>query len=580
MTVLAQTIVDAYDRGLIDDDSCADALSDLTVSGVDQVLAYLGISDPDVLRAKRDDKIQAVLRALRSRRHGSDLPDITNAAAALAGSGTPAGSTKATGRGASAPAASATTQPHRRGTGVTQARDPFPVLLGQERKPVAGDLLSNVIRARSKAISFDRYRAAIDEAIGCGDPKHDHEQDQSHSRKPGQCREFIGTDTFELIKKKTFDFLRCHCDLQYLVDEQLVDVDSSALTPDELVDKLEQDIYVDPAKKNWLRYFDRIAKALLGLHDVPDSSFFGKDQCAGLIESVLHGDCAIELIWSYWHEEAMLVQTMQAISFRFQNRRNGDRDPLSSLEIDPLRPLSNIIWGYIQDERRQLSVVRRAHEYDHQYGLQLKGRAVGNFNPIDSRTRFLEAFHHLLYLCTVFYKEENDATYTADSFPILTALQELHVILAEGAHNQFGDLPTQARAEMLIMQWILARPEIREFLPGRASVPYPEDWMPRVEAMRTLQSWKGASINHFTALAEIGERLLLSVRLRDWMGIDMEKQQDAGGNWAASWRGEIQQYVHSYRAVTGVDLAAEANTSEQLELRNMMPSELLARRSR
>jgi hypothetical protein len=577
MTVLAQAIVDAYDRGLIDDDSCADALAGLTVSGVDQVLGYLGISDPDALRAKRDDKIQAVLRALRSRRHGSDLPDVTNAAA-LAGSGTPAGSTKATGRGASAPAASATTQPHRREAGVTQARDPFPVLLGQERKPAAGDLLSNVIRARSKAISFDRYRDAIDEAIGCRDPKHDQEQDQSRGRKPGQCREFIGTDTFELIKKKTFDFLRCHCDLPYLVDKQLLEVDGSVPTPPEL-DKLERDIYVDPASdKNWLRYFDRIAQALVG----PDvsGSFFRKDQCAGLIKSVLRGDCAIELIWSYWHEEAMLVQTMQAISFRFQNRRNGDRDPLSSLEIDPLRPLSNIIWGYIQDERRQLSVPRRAHEYDHQYGLQLKGRAVGNFNPIDSRTRFLEAFHHLLYLCTVFYKEENDATYTADSFPILTALQELHVILAEGAHNQFGDLPTQARAEMLIMQWILARPETREFLPGRASVPYPEDWMPRVEAMRTLQGWKGASINHFAALAEIGERLLLSVRLRDWMGIDMDKQQDAGGNWAASWRGDIQQYVHSYRAVTGVDLAAEANTSEQLELRNMMPSELLARRSR
>ena len=47
----------------------------------------------------------------------------------------------------------------------------------------------------------------------------------------------------------------------------------------------------------------------------------------------------LELIWSYWHEEGMLVQTMNAICMRFQNRRGpSERDPLANLEIDPLRP--------------------------------------------------------------------------------------------------------------------------------------------------------------------------------------------------------------------------------------------------
>jgi hypothetical protein len=42
----------------------------------------------------------------------------------------------------------------------------------------------------------------------------------------------------------------------------------------------------------------------------------------------------IELIWSYWHEEGRLVQTMNAISMRLQNRRGRiDRDPLATLEI-------------------------------------------------------------------------------------------------------------------------------------------------------------------------------------------------------------------------------------------------------
>ena len=56
----------------------------------------------------------------------------------------------------------------------------------------------------------------------------------------------------------------------------------------------------------------------------------------------------------------------------------------------------------------------------------------------------------------------------ADGFPLLNALKEVHLLLAEGAHNQFGDLPWTARVEMLIQQWLLARPEMREFLQGRA----------------------------------------------------------------------------------------------------------------
>ena len=50
---------------------------------------------------------------------------------------------------------------------------------------------------------------------------------------------------------------------------------------------------------------------------------------------------------------------------------------------------------------------------------------------------------------------------------MLNALKEVHLILSQGAHNQFGDLPSTARIEMLMQQWLLARPEFREFLPTR-----------------------------------------------------------------------------------------------------------------
>ena len=37
----------------------------------------------------------------------------------------------------------------------------------------------------------------------------------------------------------------------------------------------------------------------------------------------------LELIYSYWLEEGMLVQTMNAVAMRFQNVRSpGEQDPL------------------------------------------------------------------------------------------------------------------------------------------------------------------------------------------------------------------------------------------------------------
>ncbi len=102
----------------------------------------------------------------------------------------------------------------------------------------------------------------------------------------------------------------------------------------------------------------------------------------------------------------------------------------------------------------------------------------------------------------------------ADAFPVLNALKEIHLILSQGAHNQFGDLPSTARIEMLMQQWMLARPEFREFLPTRVMVAYPEPWMDRVDAMKKLQGWTDTSVMHFRNLAIFGEQLLLVRALR------------------------------------------------------------------
>ena len=121
-------------------------------------------------------------------------------------------------------------------------------------------------------------------------------------------------------------------------------------------------------------------------------------------------------------------------------------------------------------------------------------------NPADSRSKFLEGFHNLLNLTSVFYKEDNDTTVIPDGFPLLNALKEVHLTLAQGAHNQFGDLPWTARVEMLLQQWILARSEMRDFLQSRAMVPYKEAWMPQTDTMRTLQGWSDVTVTHFRDL--------------------------------------------------------------------------------
>jgi D-ribose pyranose/furanose isomerase RbsD len=193
----------------------------------------------------------------------------------------------------------------------------------------------------------------------------------------------------------------------------------------------------------------------------------------------------------------------------------------------------------------------------------------------DSRSRFLEAFHNLLYLCGTFFQQDDDTTVIADGFPVLNALKEVHLLLTQGAHNQFGDLPSTARQEMLIQQWILARPEFREFLPTRIMVAYPERWMDRVDAMKTLQGWTDVSVLHFRNLGVFGEQILLSVRFGAWSTVNDPVQ---ASNWARFWRAEIQGYTHAYRAVTGVDLTSEITDVRQANERYLQPCVHLQKR--
>ncbi len=402
------------------------------------------------------------------------------------------------------------------------------------------------IRNRTRAISFSGsgYKDFIDRVL-C--QHHTEGMPRKLTRELEELGDHVhGVGAYDLLKTATEAFLLFECGVAIKPDDAFdADDEGARLGEPVSLDEIRNRL-TDYLGQGRLPYINRVVNAAFPRDEV------GNVHCLGVLTSRVDGPCLLELIWSYWHEEGMLVQSINAVSRRFQNVRGaGDRDPLAHLEIDPLRPLNNLLWGYIQDEWNRLTVKRRAYEYDHHYGLTLYGKAVPSLRPADSRSKFLEGFHNLLYVCSVFFKEDNDTTVIADGYPLLNALKEVHLLLAQGAHNQFGDLPWTARAEMLIQEWLLARPEMRDFLQSRAMVPYKEAWMPQVDTMKTLQGWSDVTVTHFRDLAVYGEQILLSIRYGDWIDINDE---DSAKNWARYWRPEIQGYLHAYRVATGVDL--------------------------
>ena len=418
-------------------------------------------------------------------------------------------------------------------------------------RPTREENLWTLIRANAKALHFEKYRTFINKVL-CGKrgQHNDVPEGRRLDRERSELSPNVGVGAYELLRTATDLFLLLHCrthgDRRMDGEEFLLEETSRRQLPTtgDLAHFADQFL---GANNPYVRHV--IAAAF------PDEQLVGDVQDGLLLNdgTVLRDEpYLIELIWSYWHEEAMLTQSVNGLTRRFQNRGSGVRDPLAHFELDPLRPLNNILWGYVQEEYRRLTVPRRSLEYSHHYGFTLFGKANPQSRSADPRSNFLESFHNLLHRCSQFFKEDNDTTVIADGFPLLNALKEVHLVLSQGAHNQFGDLPWTARGEMLIQQWIMARPETRDFLQSRAMVRYTEAWMPQVDTMKTLQGWTDVTAERFHDLASYGEQILLSIRYGDWVNINDE---DVAKNWARYWRPEIQTYQHSYRAATGVEFS-------------------------
>ncbi len=436
--------------------------------------------------------------------------------------------------------------------------DIVPVALARDNTPQTDDqALWVAIRSRTNAIGFKSYSEFVNNIL-CGDGDNNHPGTANLRLKRGELNpQFTGMGTYNLLKVATEAFLLLGCGT-LIKDEVKFDEDQEEkrlgrrLTIKDIQEKLG-DYLGESATLPYLRLILRNAFG----EDYEDKKIIDSPFCDGILASNVDAGtapCFLELIWSYWHEEGMLAQTTNAVTLRFQNKRTPSlKDPLARLALDPVRPMSNLLWGYIQDEPFRLSVPRRAYEYDNHYGLALVGKVVPKLTSAETRSKFLEAFHNLLNTATAFYRDDDDKMITADGFSLLNALKEVHLLLAQGANNQFRELPWTSRVEMLIQQWLLARPEIQRFLGGRTMVPYKEAWMGQVDSMKQLQEWSDTSVTHFRDLGAFGEQIILSVRYGNWIDIT---DQDNAKNWARYWRQEIQGYIHAYRAATGIDLAS------------------------
>jgi hypothetical protein len=471
----------------------------------------------------------------------------------------------------------------RRAVPVTIVGEPFhgPVDVSLQRAEIEGgpdSLLWSLIRRSTEGVAFNNFQDWMD-SLFSGDQQDVRDMFGGLIRSSAP---FPGIVSYKALKLATEAFLLANVGVAF-GDVETKGVKSEnfdrlvgkeerkrlGLGAHERLNRLWTHDYLERVRAN-SEYIETLPYLALVRRNLPEwrveLNADANEQielCDAILARKFSRPTFVELLWSYWHEEGMLVRSVQAIATRFQNRGSGPRDPLAGLALDPLRPLNNLLWGYIQDEQHRLTLTRRVYEYDHEYGLTLFGRAAPRLGSADPRSQFLEAFHTLLHRTAVFHKDDDDATMLADPFPVLNALRDVHLLLAEGAHNAYGDLPWTARHEMLMQQYLLARPELREFLPTRVAIAYPEEWMHRVDAMKNLQGWSDTSVRYFRDLGVFGEQLLLSIRFGNWSNvIDPER----AGNWARAWRQEVQWYIHAYQSVTGIDLSADTTDVRQAQL--------------
>jgi hypothetical protein len=442
----------------------------------------------------------------------------------------------------------------------------LPVTMHQAN-PTGDQALWSRMRMCLDRRSFSNYRAFVDRVLCQG--SQDGDPCGRIERRASKCCYRHGVHGYAALKAATEVWLVCHACCGDVSSQDTMGLEGELTSFDPASERARLGYDATPAEmRERLRVYlesSVMPGTLPYIGTVLDNLGLAQLTSEGypFCESSIRGmPCMIELWWSVCVEESMLVQSINAISRRFMNGRLP-KNQLANLNIHPLKELNNLLWGYIQDEGNRLTIRRRASAYLDSYGVPLYGKAVENLEVAERRSKFLQAFHNLLYRAATFYRDAQNLMMKPDGYPLLQAIQAVHLLLAEGAHNQWGDLPSTARGEMLIQQWLMSRREMQDVLQTPAMVPYDEGWMGPVDAMKKIMGWTDVSVTHFHRLATFGEKILLTVRFDNWGGVNTTSEKAEA--WARYWKPELQGYIAAYNEVTGVDLSAPLGAGKQVD---------------
>lgn len=240
-----------------------------------------------------------------------------------------------------------------------------------------------------------------------------------------------------------------------------------------------------------------------------------------------------ELIWSYWLD-AMHLEW--AVGFA------------SSLEDLPEQSRTARLLAGRQADPSRMGLERRAELYRRAYGWS-EDAAVA-----PPQGQLASALVMLLERADEFYRRDDELDVVADGLPILHSLIDLRLLLDAGDSSTRGER-LAVRRDLLLGLYVLAQVKLRDLVKVPVNAAAPEDWMPTLDAFAARSEWTQASAFHYAELARLGEQLLRSIRILDWVRDGNAREAAA---WARSWREELQTYSLSWaivRSRAGVDAA-------------------------
>ncbi|MCC6861135.1 MAG: hypothetical protein IT158_21380, partial [Bryobacterales bacterium] len=174
------------------------------------------------------------------------------------------------------------------------------------------------IRQRTRAIGFENYRLFIDRVLCEQNPTDGVEEETRLSNRAGRLDKLAGVQAYELLKLATQVFLLLECGVAIKDTDFSVNEESGRLGTPVTAEELRQRLSAYLGDSPRLPYLNRVINSALAEFGPTDSPF-----CEGIFRGRViasEAPCLLELIWSYWHEEGMQVQTINSIAWRFQNR--------------------------------------------------------------------------------------------------------------------------------------------------------------------------------------------------------------------------------------------------------------------